>query len=137
MFNIFTVLLHWKGTWLFKYYYFNIVKSLTNVSFAFKMSEGKIDSQLDCDSILIIMIYIMKCVRWDIAYVINELSRFMSDTNRTHRIKINWVSGYLRNTQNYVLYYKNIKKYSKDLVMQIGSPDKWSKIHKLICISSW
>ena len=109
----------------FKCLDFNIVKSPINVRFSFQKNEGESDSQLDCARVLRSKMYIIKCVRPNITYTINELSGFTSDPNQTHWMTMKRVLKYLRNTQNYILYFNNIEQYWKDIMIQIGSLDKW------------
>ena len=68
------------------------------MSFAFQMSEGESDSQLDCARVLGSMMYIKKCTQSDIVCVISKLSRFTSNLNQTHWMAMKRVLGYLKHT---------------------------------------
>ena len=85
MLSIFTVSLHWKGTWLVQIFGFQYCQVSNKCELCgFLKNESKSDSQLDCARVLGSMMYIMECARSDITFAINELSWFTSDPNRTH-----------------------------------------------------
>jgi hypothetical protein len=51
------------------------------------------------------LMYVMNCIRLDIAYSVNKHSRFTSNLNMGHWKAIKRVLKYLRCTLNYVLHY--------------------------------
>ncbi|XP_070014962.1 secreted RxLR effector protein 161-like [Nicotiana sylvestris] len=89
----------------FKYLDFKISKTPIDVSYALQKTEGESDSQLDYAIVLGSLMYIMNCMRPDIACAISKLSRFTSNPNQIHWMAMKRVLGYLKHTQNYALHY--------------------------------
>ena len=88
----------------FKYIEFGIAKTPLDVNFALRKNEGESDSQLEYARVLGCLMYIMNCTRPEIAYAISKLSQYMSNPNKTHRMTMKRVLGYLKYTQNYALH---------------------------------
>ena len=108
----------------FKYMEFGIAKTPLDASFALRKNEDESDSQLEYARVLGCLMYIMNYTRPDIACAISKLSRYTSNPNKTHWMTMKRVLGYLKYTQDYALHYNKYLRYSKDIVMQIGSPDR-------------
>ncbi|KAF3685899.1 hypothetical protein FXO37_00155 [Capsicum annuum] len=89
----------------FKYMKFGIAKTPLDMSFALQKNEGESDSQLKYARVLGYLMYIINCTRPDIAYVISKLSRYTSNTNKTHWMAMKRVLGYLKYTEDYTLHY--------------------------------
>ncbi|PHT97140.1 hypothetical protein BC332_33933 [Capsicum chinense] len=89
----------------FKYMEFGIAKTPLDASFALRKNEGESDSQLEYARVLRCLMYIINCIRPDIACAISKLSRYTSNPSKTHWMAIKRVLGYLKYTQNYALHY--------------------------------
>ena len=98
MFNIVTVSLHQKGTWLVKIFGLQYCQDSNGCELAFQMSKGESVSQLDCARVLGSMMYIKKCTRSDIVCVVNKVSWFTNNPNQIHWIAMKRVLGYLKHT---------------------------------------
>ncbi|PHT55812.1 hypothetical protein CQW23_04298 [Capsicum baccatum] len=84
---------------------FDIAKTPLDANFALRKNEGESDSQLEYARVLGCLMYIMNCIRPDIAYTISKLSRYTSNPNKTHWMAMKRVLGYLKYTQDYALHY--------------------------------
>ena len=100
----------------FKYLNLNVVETQIDLSCTFKKNEGQSDSQLEYPRVLGSLMYIMNCMRTDIACVISKPSWFTCNPNQTHWMEMKRVFGYLKYTQHYALHFNKypaaIKGYS-------------------------
>ena len=66
---------------------------------------GQPVSQLEYSRIIDNLMYVMNCIRHDIAYAVNKLSRFTNNPGKDHWKALIRVLRYLRYTLNYGLHY--------------------------------
>ena len=69
-------------------------------------NDDEIFNQKDCASIIGSLRYATDCIRPDIAYAVEVLSRFTSKPSKDHWLAIERVIRYLIGTKKYGLFYK-------------------------------
>jgi hypothetical protein len=83
----------------------NIVKTSIDISVYMSKSRDKKINQLEYSWITGSQMYVMNCIRHDIAYLVSKLSRFISNPSIDHWKIKKKVFKYLRYTLYYELYY--------------------------------
>ncbi|XP_070041434.1 secreted RxLR effector protein 161-like [Nicotiana tomentosiformis] len=91
----------------FQYLYFKVAKTPIDLNHTLVKNKGQSKSQLEYAQVLKSLMYIMNCIRPDIACAICKLSRYTSNLDQAHWIPIKRFLGYLKYTQDYALYYNN------------------------------
>ncbi|CAI9761151.1 unnamed protein product [Fraxinus pennsylvanica] len=117
-------------------------------------NKGESVSQVEYSRIIENLMYLMSCIKPDIAYTVSKLSRYMSNSGDDHWKEIVRVLRYLRYTRNFGLHYTKyptvIEEYSdanwisdtKDskstsgFVFTLGGADISKKSSKQIVIAS-
>ena len=82
-----------------------IARTLVNVTLHLSKNKAKSVSQVECSRIICNLMYLRSCIRLDIAYTVNKLSRYMSNSGAKHWQGIIKVLKYLLFTRDYELYY--------------------------------
>ena len=81
------------------------VKTLIDVNLHLSKNTGENKAQNEYASILGSLMYVMNCIRSDIACAVSKLSRFTISPNENHWKAMKRLLGYLRHTQDYALHY--------------------------------
>ena len=82
-----------------------IVKTLVDVTLHLSKNKGESVSQVEYSRVIGSLMYLMSCIRPDIAYAVNKLSRYTSNPGVMHWQGIMRVLKYLRFTCDYGLHY--------------------------------
>ncbi|XP_070040924.1 secreted RxLR effector protein 161-like [Nicotiana tomentosiformis] len=91
----------------FKYLDFKVAKTPIDLNLALAKNKGQSISQLDYARVLDCLMYIMNCIRPDIACAISKLSRYTSNLVQSHWMEMKRVLGYLEHTQDFALHYND------------------------------
>ncbi|KAJ9556753.1 hypothetical protein OSB04_011367 [Centaurea solstitialis] len=71
-----------------------------------KKNQGDSVAQLEYTQVLGSLMYIMNCIRPDIAYTVSRLSRYSHNPDKDHWYALVRVLGYLKHTIQYGLHYR-------------------------------
>jgi hypothetical protein len=98
---------HYIEKMLLKYKHLNVKEVNTPFDSNYKLVEntGRTIAQLEFASAIGSMMYVMHCTRPDITFVVNRLSRYISNPSAEHWKAITRVFGYLKKTKDLRLYY--------------------------------
>ena len=91
---------------------FGIAKTLVDVTLQLSKNKGESVSQVEYSRVIGSLMYLMSCTRPNIAYVVNKLSRYMSNPRAMHWQRIMRVLKYLRFTRDYGLHYIRLSCYT-------------------------
>ena len=84
---------------------FGIARTPVDVTLYLSKNKGESVSQVEYSRVIGSLMYLMSCTRLDIAYAINKLSRYTSNSGAMHWQGIMRVLKYLRFTRDYGLHY--------------------------------
>ena len=94
----------------------SIVRTLVDVTLHLSKNKGNSVSQVEYSRVIGSLMYLMSCIRPDIAYAVNRLSRYTSSPGAMHWQGIARVLKYLHFTRDYGLHYTRypvvVKGYS-------------------------
>ena len=90
-----------------KFNHLGIKEANTPFDVSTKLAEnlGRSVSQLDYASAIGSLMYVMHCIRHDIAFSVCKLSRYTSNPGTEHWRAIGRVLGYLKRTKSFALFY--------------------------------
>ena len=90
-----------------KYKYSNLVIVYTLYDYVYKLEKNseKAIQQLECSKVVRSFMYVMNCIRPDIAFSVSLLSRFTKNLSKEHWIAIERVMIYLKETIHYALHF--------------------------------
>ena len=89
----------------FKHLNIKDVNNLFDSSMKLNDNYDKTVTQLEYDSVIESLMYVMHCTRFDITFVICRLSRYISKLNMNQLKAIAKVFGYLKRTIDFGLFY--------------------------------
>ncbi|KAL0320072.1 UNVERIFIED_CONTAM: Retrovirus-related Pol polyprotein from transposon TNT 1-94 [Sesamum radiatum] len=89
----------------FKAYDSPPAKTPVDLNLHLAKNKGEPEGQIEYSRIIGSLMYIMNCTRPDIAYAVNKLSRFTSNSSKNHWKGLIRVLRYLKYTSNYGLHY--------------------------------
>ena len=99
----------------------SIAKTSVDVTLHLSKNKGESVSQVEYSRVIGNLMYLMSCIRPDIAYAVNKLSRYTSNPGAMHWQGIMRVLKYLRFTRDYGLHYT---RYS--IVLEGYSDANWT-----------
>lgn len=68
----------------FKHLYFKEATTLFDHGVKLQKNNGRVVTQLEYASAIECLIYLMQCIRPDIPFVVNKMSKFISNPNSEH-----------------------------------------------------
>ena len=83
----------------------SVARTPLDISLQLSKNRGESVSQVEYSRVISSLMYLMSCIRPDIAYAISRLSRYTSNPNANHWKAIIIVLRYLRHNRNYRLHY--------------------------------
>jgi hypothetical protein len=92
-----------------KFNHLNIKVANTPYDVSCKLIEntGRSIVQIEYASVIGSLIYVMHCIRLDIAFIVCKLSRYTSNLSKDHWKTITTILGYLKKTMDFRLFYNN------------------------------